>query len=245
MSAVQAVYTIKTHVSSGPALTRNLTNPVRGDWYRYFELSREVQSGGPIHEAMKIARGDASTLSKARARAKGNALLQPGRTDLEDLPWPLSVPWPGSFLTSNNIGRDFSKHAMFATIEAHVVSLYRLQMIEDSPAIGNLRDDLVETLSRYLPEGETFSLPDGIATPEYDVEMADEDVETMLKMEKQQAVFTAYETEILDMIKYCSKKKVLLAAPGGSLDNERVRKAFGAFIEVSLLINKKHLLTKC
>lgn len=100
-------------------------------------------------------------LAKSEWSAVKSKHLQPSIIDIEDendkdIPWPLTMPWPGSFLASSNLLRNYPRHAIFALVEQQVISLYRQKMIEESPAIGELRNGIMNILSRYLPDDDFF-----------------------------------------------------------------------------------------
>ena len=235
MKHVKALYRIKPYTVSPAFQSRNLANPSQGKWFKDFENCKDVQKDGPIHNAMKLAKSGWSAVK--------SKYLQPSIIDVEDqndkdIPWPLTMPWPGSFLASSNLLRDYPQHAIFALVEQQVVSLYRQKMIEESPAIGELHNGIMDILSRYLPDNDFFVFPDGIQTPENYEEKEDEEpnIDTIILSDYWTTNCLEYATEISDIIKYCSKKKIMLAKPGGAMDNERVREHFEAFIEVSIVI---------
>jgi len=201
MESVEALYTIKKCVSSGAALTRNLDNPSHGELYKKFERYSEVQKDGPLHKAMKLGKGGWSSI-----KSEG---LQPGRINIEGLLWPLTVPWSNSFLTMSNIVRDFPRHAVSALVEKNVVELYHPEMIAELPAVGTLRREMTEILTRYLPDKDEFAFADGIQQTTYK-EKKDIKLESLLKNERQMTMFGGYNSELADIIKYCSKKKIIL-----------------------------------
>ena len=61
------------------------------------------------------------TVYQAMKAGKQNVKAKKGRINAQDLPWPLSVPWPGSFLKSSKPERDYLVHAIFADIEVEIV----------------------------------------------------------------------------------------------------------------------------
>lgn len=178
-----------------------------------------------------------STVSKSKES-------QPAVIDYDGLPWPLSAPWSGSFLTSANPSRDFPKHGVYAGIEAHIVSIYREDMISAHPEIGYLRDDLKEVLRDYLHDQEEYEFPDGIETPHpYRQKLLTKLDEALLK-DQHSAAFSRYQGEVEDIIKFCSKQSVMLVQPGANEDNSEVRGAFTHFINVSgmvWLFNKEYV----
>jgi len=161
--------------------------------------------------------------------------LQPSRIDVEGLPWPLSVPWSGSFLTSSNPSRDLPAHGIFADIEAEIVPKYRETMIQSYPDIGDLRQNIASLLEFY--QKAEFEFPDGIPDPEYDEEMmVYEKPEAILLNERLSASHMRYNSQIEEIIKCCAKQPVMLAHPSGDLDSAVVREAFEDFITVSVVM---------
>lgn len=225
VEAVTALYAIQQHVSTGPALDRNLGNPSQGRAYQKFEKDSAVSVNGPIYNAMKMAR-EGWSASKAQT-------VQQGLIDVEDLPWPLTTPWSRSFLTSGNFARDFHRHAVYGLVEKFIVASYRQMMIKSSYEIGQLRKDILKLLERYMPD---FKFPDGIVTPsqkEYNEVDNPDNLEDLLQTTNLTASFSKYNKDVEDIIKFCSKKSVMLANPNGSRDSAVVRRAFRKFIKVS------------
>jgi hypothetical protein len=188
--------------------------------------------GGKVYEAMMLARG--SSVKKAKK-------TQPSVIDLEDLIWPLSVPWSGSFLTSANTARDFPRHGVFAGIEEHVVNRYREGMVHRIPEINNLRYQISLLLGDFLikeDEGNhpVYTFPDKIPTLDEDDEGMEGVTELgpLLLQEQVSNSFTTYNREVEDIVKCCAKQSVMLAHPSGSKDSAVVREAFDAFIKVSV-----------
>ena len=88
-----------------------------------------------------LAKG-ATTVKKAKKQ-------QNPSLDVEGLPWPLSVPWSGSFLLSSKPCRDYIAHGVFSDMEVMIVSMYRWKMIESSADISKLRDEMVGLLRNF------------------------------------------------------------------------------------------------
>jgi hypothetical protein len=162
--------------------------------------------------------------------------------DHDDLPWPLSVPWSGSFLTSSNPSRDFPAHGIFGQIEELVVSEYRAELIEGFEKIGDLRNQIVAVLSCYLDPGSKFEFADGIKTPSYSLEKP-MDLDSMLLEGRLKTSYENYNSQMLEIMKFCGKQSVMLAHPFGDKDSAVVRKAFEDFITVSSLSDCRRWLT--
>ncbi|KAF8799686.1 hypothetical protein BYT27DRAFT_7316212, partial [Phlegmacium glaucopus] len=244
MQAIKALYMIKGYVNTGPPTTRGLSSPLNSGLYKKYSKSPEVAVEGTIYKAMKLGKSGHSAIINKRS-SRGQSMQFP-TINVEGLPWPLTVPWVGSFLTSANPARDFPKHATFALIETEVVSLYRKDMIKACPTIGSLRLEISATLDHYQPaDSLKFKLPDGIKVPDaedYENPVDDDvPVETLVQNDQLASSFSDYTEELQDIIKYCGKKKIMLAVPGGSRDNERVRDAFEVFIK-TLIDNVPRLL---
>lgn len=157
---------------------------------------------------------------------------QPATIIADDLPWPLSVPWSGSFLTSSNPARDFPRHGVYAAIEAYVVPLYRVDMIERYPEVGDLRNDISEILGQYVEGDEPFAFADGIETPEtYGVQHTQ--LDAVLESDRLSDSFVRYHSEVKEIIRCCAKQTVMLAHPFGNQDSALVREAFEDFITVT------------
>ena len=139
------------------------------------------------------------------------------------LPWPLTVPWSGSFLTSKNPTRDFPEHGVYAGIEAHVVSMYRPAMVQGWTEIGMLRKSIADILGSYLADGKEYYYPDNIQTPQIITESSDPGSSSFLR----------YYSQVEEIIKFCAKQQVMLAHPGLNKDSASVRKSFEQFTMVS------------
>lgn len=153
----------------------------------------------------------------------------------EHLLWPLTVPWPNSFVTSSNPARDFPRHGVFAAIEVDIVDRYRQKMIYASPEIGKLRRDILDILAHYNTLDDPYRFPDGLITPEKDGygEKVDENIDEFLRAQRLSASFKRYTSEVEEIMKFCGKQSVMLGHPSGSKDSIVVREIFDEFIEVS------------
>lgn len=160
-------------------------------------------------------------------------MTQESRINYEGVPWPLTVPWLGSFVWSANPARDFPRHGVFATIEEHVVSLYRETMITQNPEVGELREDIISIFNAYCREGSSFTFADGIPTPDTYTK-AFVQTEQVLLEERLSASFAKYRSEVNEIIQFCAKKSVMLAHPLDNRDSAPVRDAFDGLIAVSL-----------
>ena len=180
--------------------------------------------GGTIYEAMKLARKGQSVLLAQRS--------QPSVIDVEGLPWPLSVPWVGSFLTSSNPSRDLLRHGIFAEMEVELVAKYRELLIGDHEAIGNLRSEISLILEGYLGNDIEFQFPDGIEIPSYG-NKTQEKLASILLSERLSTSHERYNNQVEDIIKFCARQPVMLAHPHGDEDSIVVREAFVDFINVS------------
>lgn len=160
---------------------------------------------------------------------------QPPRLVQKNLPWPLSVPWPGSFLISKNTSRDYIPHAIFADMEKEMVSSYREEMILETPEIGEIRGLVADQLTPFM-NGQPFVFADGIEMPDYNDEFRFVKLQAVLRQERLSASYLKYNTEMEHIVKFCEKRSVMLAHPSGDLDSVPVREAFGAFITVSRFV---------
>ena len=122
---------------------------------------KDFSPGGVVYEAMVLAKG---TTTVEKAKKQQNPSL-----DVEGLPWPLSVPWSGSFLLSSKPSRDYIAHGVFADMEVMIVSMYRRKMIESSADISELRDEMVGLLRKFYDD---FRFADGIETYFEDEDLA-------------------------------------------------------------------------
>ena len=244
MRAVTALSLIKDTVSNGEASDRNLVKPSKGEYINPIpnsNLSNPYNLKGPhynncertyerkketIHQAMTICRSSGQSVKVSKT-------CQPALIDYEGLPWPLSVPWSGSFLTSSNPTRDFPRHGVYALIEKHIVSLYREEMIQSTPEIGVLRSDISCVLTKYLPDG-TYTFADNIQTPELYETRRFTELETVLHCDRLSKSFSNYNNQVEEIIKCVAKQTVLLANPFGDEDSYLVRGAFESFVDVSL-----------
>jgi hypothetical protein len=178
---------------------------------------------GSVYEAMMLCRQGSSNLKRS----------QPNVNDAEGLPWPLQVPWSGSFITSQNPSRDLVAHGIFATMEVNLVKGYREKMILNHYEVGNLRHTIAQVLSFYLDANDEYHFADGIEVP---VSYSGDALETLAKvlLDEQLVVsYTKYNSEVEEIIKCCAKQSAMLAHPKGDLDSHVVRKAFSDFITVS------------
>lgn len=174
-------------------------------------------------------------ICRAGQSAKQLRVVQPARIDHENLPWPLSVPWSGSFVSSQNPTRDFWRHAVYAAIEAFVVPLYRDGMIKKYPEVGELRNDISSVLENYNTGEIEYAFPDGIKTPtNYSASFAP--LQEVIRSEKISTSFAMYTNEVNEIVKMCAKQSVMLAHPSHNLDSHRVREAFDGFISVSGIV---------
>lgn len=171
-----------------------------------------------------LAKG-ATTVKKAKKQ-------QNPSLDVEGLPWPLSVPWSGSFLLSSKPCRDYIAHGVFSDMEVMIVSMYRWKMIESSADISELRDEMVGLLQKFYPD---FRFADGIETWDGFKDEEFQDLNTLLYDERLSASYLMYNSQVQEIIKFCAKQPVMLADPSGEKDSARVRAAFREFISVSFL----------
>jgi hypothetical protein len=198
--------------------------PRHSKYYLARSETAMFRPGGVVYEAMMLCRAE-TPANKAKE-------CQPSCHD--DLPWPLSVPWSGSFLISSNPTRDLISHGIFADIEEDIVSGYRKGMIASIAEIGQLRDDICGILCFTFGE---FQFADGIETPEYHhhPKSAAGIADRMLRKEQLSASYMTYTSQVEDIIKFCGKQSVMLAHPFGDKDSVVVREAFKGFITVSVL----------
>jgi len=178
--------------------------------------------GGTVYEAMVLARAGTKV-----GQAKK---WQPSRIDVEGLPWPLTVPWMGSFLTSSNPSRDLVKHGIFADMEVELVSKYRLKLVESCHTIGLLRGEIADFFTSFMDE--EFVYPDDLDSPVYYKSQMKE-VDTVVHNERLLASHLNYNKQVEEIIKFCGKQSVLLAHPSSDKDSVVVREAFEVFIDVS------------
>ena len=240
MRAGTALSLIKNIVTSGPALTRNIAKPSKGEyinpflqakWLNHYK-GRWYRNLKKVYEEKKELITKAMSMCRSGQPVRKSKMSQPGLIDYEGLPWPLSVPWSGSFVTSANPSRDFPRHAMYGLIEEYIVPLYRVDMIQNTPEIGVLRDDISDILRQYLSD-EDYTFPDKIQTPErYEVRRFSQ-FQTVLHSDRLTESFSKYNNQVEDIIKSVAKHPVLLANPFGDKDSVVVREAFEGFIQVS------------
>ena len=159
-------------------------------------------------------------------------VLQPSRIDHEDLPWPLTVPWSGSFLVSSNANRDFISQGIFGVIEEELVRSYRADMLKQYPEIAELRQEISQIFSDHLPAATAFIFPDGIEDVLND-KVKYQEASSVLLQERLLASHSLYKSQLEEIIKFCGKQNVMLANPAGNQDSPEVRLAFKQFIEVS------------
>ena len=205
-----------------------MTNFHKGKAWLERADKKEFIPGGAVYQAM--------TLGRAGTKVAEAKVTQIPSIDIDGLPWPLSVPWSGSFLTSANPARDFPAHGIFADIEMEIVRTYRQRMIESSADIALLRGEIEALFREFYPN---FQFADGIATP---LEFNDEefqDLDTLLIEEKLKASHSKYVNQVEEIIKFCAKQSVLLAKPSGENDSARVRDRFDKFIRASFLLFKR------
>jgi hypothetical protein len=207
----------------------NLLTNLKAELYLTRSKMAQFLPNGVVFNAMVLCRSGTSA-NKAKE-------CQPSFDSVDNLPWPLSVPWSGSFLISSNPSRDLIAHGIFGDIEDYIVSKYRENMIRRAPAIGQLRDDICVIFRSVFGE---FEFADGIETPEYH-NMGNQ--EAMLIKEKLSASYSKYSSQVEDIIKYCGKQSVILAHPFGDKDSVVVREAFEGFITVSGLSDCRSWLT--
>jgi hypothetical protein len=146
---------------------------------------------------------------------------QPSRIDIEGLPWPLTVPWSKSFLTSKHAGRDYIPHMIYADIEATIVPLYRPKMINSQ--VEELRSEIAEVLGVHLPNRFDFEYPDDIVYDYDEDENWVENPESILLQERLSASHSKYNSQVEEIIKCCAKKSVMLAHPSGTYESAVVR----------------------
>jgi len=207
---------------------KKFANPNKADAFKTRTTQVEFNPGGKVYEAMLMCR---------TKRGADPRLSQPSRIDIEGLPWPLSVPWPGSFLTSGNAARDFNAHAVFADMEKETVKGYREQMISSHIDIGDLRNEIVNLLGKYYakedPQAVGWYFADSISLPAYNSDTSFEDREDTLLNDALNQSYSEYNSQVQEIIKFCARQPVMLAHPSGDKDNAFVRKAFQDFITVS------------
>jgi hypothetical protein len=195
----------------------------QGELYLRYKDSDDFKPNGKVYEAMLLERKGAHNPKKSQRpvfQSNGNLL------------WPLSVPWSGCFLISANPARDFPRHGIVAAIEVDIVEQYRQKMINASPEIGMLRNDISQVLGT---PSDPYRFADGLHTPskkEYS-EMGEEDIEALVRRERLSASYARYGNEVQEIIKFCAKQSVMLAHPSGNEDSALVRDAFADFIDVS------------
>ena len=202
-----------------------MTNFHKGQAWLERAEKKDFHPGGAVYDAMELGRQGTSV---AKAKKQQDTL------DIKGLPWPLSVPWSGSFLTSTKPRRDLVSHGVFADIEMAVVQSYRRKMIEKFRNIGSFRLHLEELLQSYMEEGLKFKFADGINfTLDIYGELEFEEHETVLLNHRLSASSSQYKSEVNDIIKFFAKQPVMLSHPSGDKDSAKVRNAFKDFIEVS------------
>ena len=119
-----------------------LTNFHKGKAWLERADKKEFIPGGAIYQAM--------TLGRAGTKVSEAKVTQIPSINIDGLPWPLSVPWSGSFLTLANPARDFPVHGIFADIEMEIVRTYRRRMIESSADIFMLRGAIEQLKASHL-----------------------------------------------------------------------------------------------
>lgn len=247
MEAVKALYLIKNYVTtSGAVRTRNLDEGAKGeiliklsilcandfhkaDLYEKHKNSADFKPNGKVYNAMVLVKGSPANKNPKESQ-------RPVFRSNEDLLWPLSAPWQGSYIISSNPARDFPRHGIYAAMEVEVVDMYRQRMINSSSEISMLRRDISELLgSFYPPSADPFQYPDGLNAPSEEEfsQVADDDIDALERSERSSASYERYAAQVQEIIKFCGKQPVMLAHPSGSRDSAVVRDAFDDFIKVS------------